>query len=125
LLLTIARLRDFSVALKNELRLPLWRRFHKFGLRNVAKKGDVSQSISCMTEGTRLENLRSPIKFVNQKDPDHHVKPASRIKASSLPHHRRVGLRAQLRASFANGHSGSEIILVRLDRLRAWRQSAG
>src|SRR5437899_9131056 len=36
-----------------------------------------------------------------------------------------MGLLTELRASFATSHSGSEIILVRLHRLRAGREPAG
>ena len=97
------------------------------GLANRRKKADIFAPYSCVADGKRLENRwgMAPVERHKPREGDHHVTTSNRIEASSVAHHRGVGLRAEIRASFPSGDSGGEIILVRLHRLRAWRQSAG
>jgi len=80
------------MALKKELRVPPWKGFIKCWTLNRAsgrsdidgnaaidwaancrKKVGMLQSISCVTEGKRLENLHGQIKVITQEPADRHV----------------------------------------------------
>ena len=77
--------------------------------------------LSDRTEGLKIRT----IKVVIEQNENHYVTTTNRFETSAIIHHCRVGLRAEIRTSFPRSDSSGEIILVRFDRLRAGRQSAG